>query len=114
VVAAIGPRASVRLFATGRVFGADEAKSLGLVEAVVADTAGLAEAQEAFANEMMATAPGAVADAKRLVWDVAGKTIDHALMDETARRIARRRVSPEGQEGVRAFLGRRKPSWAAD
>jgi methylglutaconyl-CoA hydratase len=45
---------------------------------------------------------------------VAGKTIDHALMDETARRIARRRVSPEGQEGVRAFLGRRKPSWAAD
>ena len=34
------------------------------------------------------------------------------VMEETARRIARIRVSPEGQEGVRAFLEKRKPSWA--
>jgi methylglutaconyl-CoA hydratase len=114
VVAAIGPRAAVRLFATGRAFGPEEALSLGLVEKVVKDPVALMAAQEALAIEMTAAAPGAVADAKRLVWDVAGRPIDKALMEETARRIARRRVSQEGQEGVRAFLGRRKPNWAVD
>ena len=42
---------------------------------------------------------------------IAGHRIDHGLMDDTARRIARARVSAEGQEGVRAFLDKRKPSW---
>ncbi|MFY8139758.1 MAG: enoyl-CoA hydratase/isomerase family protein, partial [Caulobacter sp.] len=37
---------------------------------------------------------------------------DRGLMEETARRIARARVSVEGQEGVRAFLDKRDPSWA--
>ena len=60
-----------------------------------------------------ATAPGAVADAKQLVSDVAGKPIEHGLLRETAKRIAQARVGDEGQEGVRAFLERRKPSWAA-
>jgi methylglutaconyl-CoA hydratase len=61
--------------------------------------------------EFMAFAPGAVEDSKRLVDDVFGREIDHHLMEVTARRIAARRVSDEGQEGVRAFLARRKPSW---
>jgi methylglutaconyl-CoA hydratase len=43
---------------------------------------------------------------------VAFKAIDHGLMEETAKRIARARVSEEGQEGVRAFLEKRKASWA--
>jgi len=37
--------------------------------------------------------------------------VDHALMEETARRIAARRVSPEGREGIAAFFGKRKPAW---
>ena len=56
--------------------------------------------------------PGAMGEAKRLVNDVAGEAIDHRLLEETAKRIARARVSEEGQEGVRAFLDKRAPSWA--
>jgi methylglutaconyl-CoA hydratase len=114
VVAAIGQRAALRLFATGRPFGVHEALGYGLIEQVVHDAAALTAIQEILATEMVATAPGAVADCKRLVRDVAGKAIDKALMEDTARRIARRRVSEEGQEGVRAFLAKRKPSWALD
>jgi methylglutaconyl-CoA hydratase len=61
---------------------------------------------------MQACAPGAVGDAKRLAADVYARDIDEALMRETARRIAAARVGEEGQEGVRAFLGRRKARWA--
>lgn len=114
VIAAIGQRAALRLFATGRAFGPDEALSLGLVEKVVKDSAALTAFQEVLAAEMVAAAPGAVADCKRLVRDMVGRPIDKAVMEETARRIARRRVGEEGQEGVRAFLAKRKPSWALD
>lgn len=112
VVAAIGPRNARVLFATGRIFGADDAQRFGLVQEVVADSDALTIVQEALAAGMTSCAPGAVADAKRLVDDVAGRPITHDLMHETARRIAARRVSAEGQEGVRAFLSKRKPNWA--
>jgi methylglutaconyl-CoA hydratase len=113
VVAAIGPRAARGLFATGQVFDADHALRIGLVSEVVADKAALAAAHARIAREILACAPGAVADAKALVSDVFAEPIDHGLMQETAKRIAAARVGPEGQEGVRAFLERRKPSWAA-
>jgi len=113
VVQAIGQRAARGLFATGQVFDADHALRIGLITEVAADAAGLAAVKQRIAAEIMACAPGAVADAKRLVDDVAGKPIDRGLMEETARRIARARVGDEGQDGVRAFLERRKPAWAA-
>ena len=53
----------------------------------------------------------AVGEAKRLVAHLAGRKIDHGVMSETAHVIARLRVGPEGQEGVRAFLDRRAPNW---
>ena len=65
---------------------------------------------DAIAREMMACGPEAVALSKKLVEDVAFRPVEE-VMEETARRIARVRVSPEGQEGVRAFLEKRKPSW---
>jgi methylglutaconyl-CoA hydratase len=113
VIAAIGPRRARSLFATGRLFGADFARDIGLIDEVAADAAGLAAARERIAREIMACAPGAVAASKRLVADVAGREIDHALMEETARRIARTRAGEEGQAGVRAFLAHAKPGWAA-
>jgi methylglutaconyl-CoA hydratase len=113
VAAAVGPRAARALFATARVFDAEEARRLGLVSEVVADAAGLEAVQARIAREALACAPGAVADAKRLVGEVFGREIDHGLMELTARRIAAARVSEEGQEGVRAFLEKRKPAWAA-
>ena len=113
VVAAIGPRAARGLFATARVFGAAHAEKIGLVDEVVADAAALEAAQGRLAREIMACAPGAVADSKRLVSDVAGRPIDHDLMQETAKRIARARASDEGREGVAAFLGKRNAAWTS-
>ena len=63
-------------------------------------------------DSLSAYAPGAMGDAKRLVNDVAGEEIDNRLLEETAKRIARARISAEGQEGVRAFLDKRAPNWA--
>lgn len=114
VVDAIGPRNARALFATGRVFDAAHAERIGLVSEVVADSAALSAAHDRIAAEVMACAPGALADAKQLVSDVFGREIDHELMDLTARRIAAARVGEEGQEGVRAFLGKRKASWAGE
>jgi methylglutaconyl-CoA hydratase len=112
VVAAIGPRAARGLFATGRVFDADEALRIGLLSEVAADVAGLDEARARISREIMDCAPGAVADAKQLAFDVFARDIDQGVLEDTARRIAQARVGEEGQEGVRAFLERRKPGWA--
>ncbi|HWE99154.1 MAG TPA: enoyl-CoA hydratase-related protein [Caulobacteraceae bacterium] len=112
VVAAIGPRRARALFATGRVFTAGEARGIGLVDGLVPDAAALSAAADALGRDMKLCGPIAVAESKRLVEHVAGKTIDHGLMADTAHWIARVRVSPEGQDGVGAFLDRRRPSWA--
>ena len=113
VLQAIGPRAARGLFAMASVFDADHALRNGLITEVVADTAALEAARDRVAADILACAPGAVAESKRLVADIHGQPIDHGLMMETARRIAATRVGEEGQEGVRAFLERRKPSWVA-
>lgn len=114
VVAAVGPRIARGLFATARIFDAAEAGRIGLVTSVVADAAALEAERDRLKADIRACAPGAVDAAKRLVDLVAGRHVDHGLMDETARRIARARVSDEGREGVAAFLERRKPRWALE
>jgi methylglutaconyl-CoA hydratase len=112
VVDAIGPRHARDLFCSGRIFDAAHARHIGLVTDIVPDAESLVQLQEKLAKDASLAAPIAVGEAKKLVWDVWGRPIDHSLMEETAKRIARKRVSPEGQEGVRAFLERRKPGWA--
>jgi methylglutaconyl-CoA hydratase len=112
VVAAIGARRARGLFASGRTFDAAHAREIGLIDEVVEDSTALAAARDRIARDIIACAPGAVADAKRLVDAVTGREIDHGLMEDTARRIARARVGEEGREGVGAFLDRRKPGWA--
>ncbi|HWA61571.1 MAG TPA: enoyl-CoA hydratase-related protein [Caulobacteraceae bacterium] len=114
VVTAIGPRKSRSLFATARVFDAAFAREIGLVDEVVADVAALEAARDRIAGEIRACGPQAVDESKRLVEHIVGRHIDHALLEETARRIAAKRVGEEGQEGVRAFLERRKPRWLED
>lgn len=111
VIRAIGPRQAKALFATGRVFDAETAERLGLVTEVTTD---FAAAKRRIIADMRLAAPGAVAEAKRLVDDFYGREIDSGLLEDSARRIARARVGREGQEGVRAFLAKTKPSWAAD
>ena len=112
VIAALGPRTTKLLFATGRLFDADAAWSYGLVDEVFDDAASLEAARDALVEEVILCAPGAIGDAKALVNDFADQKIDKGLIEESAKRIARRRISDEGQEGVRAFLARRKPVWS--
>lgn len=112
VVEAVGARIARALFMTADVFSAEAAREFGLVGHVLASADEIDGFVQAFADGMKACAPGAVGEAKRLVHHVANHRIDGGLMEDTARRIARARVSDEGQEGVRAFLDKRKPSWA--
>ncbi|WP_430419166.1 enoyl-CoA hydratase-related protein [Phenylobacterium sp.] len=112
VIEALGPRQARALFATARIFDAHFAERCGLISEVVADAAALHAAARRIAHEMIAAAPGAVEASKKLVAEVAGRVIDRDLMELTAHRIAAARVGDEGQEGVRAFLERRKAAWA--
>jgi methylglutaconyl-CoA hydratase len=112
VVEAIGPRWARALFATGEGFDGAFAERIGLVQYAVESEAELEATLEQLAKLAFHAAPGAVADAKKLVEDVHGRQIDGALAHLTAKRIAARRASPEGKEGLAAFLEKRKPTWA--
>jgi len=112
VVRAIGPRWARALFATGESFDGAYAEKMGLAQYTVESTDELDDMMEHLAKLAFHAAPGAVADAKRLVDDVFGEEIDDGLMRRTAHKIADRRVSKEGREGLAAFLEKRKPWWA--
>ncbi len=110
VVKALGTQASRRYFVTAERFSAQQAYALGFVHALVAPEALDAQVADIVAT-LVANGPAAVKACKALVHDVAGRPIDAALRDETARRIADIRASDEGREGVAAFLGKREPGW---
>jgi methylglutaconyl-CoA hydratase len=102
-LAKIGPSAARRYFLTGERFDAQTALRIGLVHEVTADLDG---AVERVLGELLSAGPRAVRAAKRLV-------LERPDGAETAQRIAERRTSAEGQEGLRAFLERRPPVWRA-
>jgi len=110
VIEAIGARQARRYFLTAERFDASEARRIGLVHEVVA-----ADALDARIDAMIATlrAPGPAAqlECKALIRGVAHRPIDDDVIDGTAQHIAAVRASPEGREGVAAFLGKRKPAW---
>jgi methylglutaconyl-CoA hydratase len=111
VVAAIGERACRRYFLTAERIGAEEALRLGLVHRVV-EAEALDRAVEETLAALLANGPAAVAAAKELVFAVGRRPVDAAVMEESARRIAAIRASPEGREGIAAFLEKRKPGWS--
>jgi len=122
VIEAIGARNARALFAAALPFDAADAQRYGLVHELVDDESGLDAAMKRLAGLAMENAPGAVADAKALVRHVVdsvtrprlagGHVIDSDLLHDTARRIADRRSSDEGREGLAAFLEKRKPGWS--
>jgi methylglutaconyl-CoA hydratase len=100
-LAKIGPSWARRYFVTGERFDAGTALGMGLVHEVDAD---LDAAVERVLAELANAGPRAARHAKRLM-------LERPNGPETARRIAERRTSAEGQEGLRAFLERRTPEW---
>jgi methylglutaconyl-CoA hydratase len=112
VVEKIGMGAARALFVTGERFGAEEAMRLGLVQQVVS-TEELDAAIRQKAELISRAGPQAIAAAKRLLQEIAGKTPSEAA-DITVECIATLRAGPEGQEGIRAFLEKRKPRFAVE
>jgi methylglutaconyl-CoA hydratase len=110
VIPKIGRSAARELFLTGARFPASRAREIGLVHAVVA-AADLDTTVARFLTDLTAGGPEAIAAAKRLIRTVAGLGPDDASAF-TADAIATRRRSPEGQEGLRAFLDKRPPRWS--
>lgn len=108
-LAKIGRAAARELFLTGARFTAARAREVGLVNKVVPPDR-LDEAVDAFVREILAAGPEAVRGAKELIRRVEGVAPADASAF-TAEVLAARRVSAEGQEGMRAFLDKRPPSW---
>ena len=110
VIEAIGARQARRWFATAEIFDADTALTIGLLHAVVpADQ--LDAAVQRQIDLLLKAGPVAAAQAKALVRRVAAHGDRDRHDSDNADLIARLRVSPEGQEGLGAFLDKRKPAW---
>ncbi len=109
VLAKIGRSAARELFLTGARFSAERARDIGLVHAVVPE-ADLDTAVAAYLRDIVTAGPEAVRSAKALIKNVWGRPVEEVLT-VTATAIATRRISPEGQEGLKAFLERRPPRW---
>ncbi|MCV6625378.1 MAG: enoyl-CoA hydratase/isomerase family protein [Cellvibrionaceae bacterium] len=110
VIGAMGQRAARRYFLTAERFQADVATSLGLVSEVVEEDQ-LDNKIDELIEALLGNSPRAVAEAKKLVADIAGREIDSDLIADTSARIAGIRVSEQGQEGLSAFLEKRSPNW---
>jgi methylglutaconyl-CoA hydratase len=112
VMRAMGERNARRYFLTAEVFDAEEALRIGMLSVLVpkdqldATVGGLVQ-------NLLAGGPEAHGKIKTLIRAVAGRRPDDELVADTAKRIAEIRGSPEGKEGIAAFLEKRKASWCS-
>jgi methylglutaconyl-CoA hydratase len=113
VIRAMGERAARRYFTTAERFDATEAHRIGLVSAVATPEA-LDASVEELVSTLLQNGPAAVRASKALVNDFAGRDIGPEIIEDSCGRIARIRVSGEGQEGLSAFLNKREPAWLGD
>lgn len=109
VLGRIGGRAARRYFLTGEKFGAAEAAAIGLVHEAVRRDA-LDSTIDGIVRAILQGGPKAQLAAKRMIRDLQNLPRDRAI-EQSIRAIAEIRVSPEAQEGLRAFLEKRKPDW---
>ncbi len=114
VVAKIGASHARRFFTSAERFLAPQAKEIGLVHEVYKDAAALNEGLNKLTKGMLQCGPNAMAVAKRLVLDLSWperRVRQPDCLDYVAKVLAEIRISSEGQEGVKAFLEKRKPNW---
>ena len=108
----LGARKAKEMLFTAEFVSAEEAHRIGFVHELVDADALDAKVGE-LAQALVSASPAAVRACKRLVQDVAERTIDDALIAATVEGIADIRASEEGREGVASFLQKRKPAWLA-
>jgi methylglutaconyl-CoA hydratase len=111
VIRAIGERQAYRYFQTAERISAARAREIGLVHEVTDSEGGLDPQIEAIVEALLAGGPNAQAAATDLIRAVANKPVTDEVVDDTARRIATLRATPEAREGLSAFLGKRPPAW---
>ena len=110
VIKAVGAKVARRLFVTAEVFNAEQAQRWNLVsEFVPVDH--LDAAIDGWIEKIQKNSPAAITAAKHLIEEVSNHSLNEELIALTSRRIAEARVSPQGREGVKAFLEKRKPLW---
>ena len=111
VIKAIGERNARRYFLSAEMISASQAMNIGLIHEVVKNNQLDSTIQETV-NGLLKNSPAAMNAAKQLVRDIAQHPIGDAnISQETSKRLADIRLSEEGQEGLSAFLEKRKPRW---
>lgn len=110
VVKAIGARRARALILSAEIISAEQAFHIGLVHEVAPD-GGVSATRDRLIEALLLGAPGAQAQAKRLVSLCADHAIDASLIHETARLLSERRASAEGVAGLSGFLEKRPPDW---
>ncbi|WP_442776644.1 enoyl-CoA hydratase/isomerase family protein [Sphaerotilus montanus] len=111
VIRAIGERQAYRYFQTAERISAARAREIGLVHEVTDSEGGLDPQIEAIVEALLAGGPNAQAAATDLIRAVANKPVSDDVVDDTARRIATLRATPEAREGLSAFLDKRQAAW---
>lgn len=111
VIGAIGPRYAHRYMLSGEEFDSAEAYRIGLVHDICEEPELNALVGRMLAH-LYSSGPAAIVAAKKLIPDIAAARIDDALMEKVSQRIAEIRVTPEAQEGLSAFLEKRKTAWS--
>jgi methylglutaconyl-CoA hydratase len=108
----MGERTARRYFLTAEVFDAEEAYRIGMLS-ILTTRENLDAIISSLVEHLLAGGPEAHAKIKALIRAVAGRRPDDALIAETAKQIAEIRGSPEGKEGIAAFLEKRKAAWCS-
>jgi methylglutaconyl-CoA hydratase len=112
VMEKIGSAAASRYFLSGETFDAAEARRIGLVSQVFATEKELDDSVASLVSAVEKNGPEAVRAAKQLIKTVLQEKDQAALLEYTTNAIVKARSSPEGQEGLAAFLEKRAPKWA--
>jgi len=112
VLAKIGRSHARALALTGERFDAARALGIGLVHEVVPSEAELDAAVDRVTSEVLSASPTGIAATKSLFARVSQESYE-ATLETTAQAIAAQRTSAEGQDGLRAFLEKRRPAWMA-
>ena len=113
LVKAIGERATRRYSMTGERFSGERAREMGLLSETY-DAAELNDSIHGWIDTLLLNSPQAMRASKDLMREASSVLLSPALRRYTENAIARIRVSPEGQEGLNAFLEKRKPKWLGD
>lgn len=111
VIRAIGERQARRYFLSAEIISSEQALDFGLVHEIVDDQQQLDNAAGRFIQQLSLNSPEAMSTAKKLIFAVSHKPIDEKVVDYTSHCIADVRASEMGQEGLDAFLNKRKASW---